>query len=134
MLKKLEILNGELSTKFDPLNARYTVNLRTEETELKLNYDIEKDDKISIFNNEINGENSEVVITVYNDKEMMSYYLEINEPKHNLASIDEDYFSSLELKTDTYMPKYIAPLVAGICFVIILCLFTVLFKKNKKSK
>ena len=72
MLKKLEILNGELSIKFDPLNTRYTVKMSTNEEELKINYEIEDDDNISIFNNNITEDNTEVVITVYNNKEMTS--------------------------------------------------------------
>ena len=132
MLKKLEILNGELSVKFEPLNTRYTVKMTTNEEELKINYEIEEDDSISIFNNQITKDNTEVVITVYNDEEMMSYYLEVYQMEDKEVTNSENYFKSLEIKSDAYTPEYIAPLIAGVCFVCILFLFAVLFKKKKK--
>ena len=134
MLKKLEILNGELSVKFDPLNTRYTVNIPMDEEELKINYEIDKEDCISIFNNKNIKDNTEVVITVYNDEEITSYYLEVYKDKNEEANAFEDYFKSLEVKTNNYTPEYIAPLIAGVCFILILFLFTVLFKKRKKYK
>lgn len=132
MLKKLEVLNGELSVQFDPLNTRYTVKMTSEDSQLKLEVEANENDEISIFNNEITDVKTEVVITVYNDEEMMSYYLEVYPLQSDEAASNEDYFSSLEIKTDTYMPEYIAPLIGGICFLIILFLFCILFKKKKK--
>ena len=132
MLKKLEVLNGELSVKFDPLNTRYTVKMTSEDSQLKLEVEANENDEISIFNNEITDVKTEVVITVYNDEEMMNYYLEVYPLQSDEVASNEDYFSSLEIKTDTYMPKYIAPLIGGICFLIILFLFCILFKKKKK--
>lgn len=132
MLKKLTILNGELSIKFNSLNTRYTVNMTTNEEELKLEYEIDEKDNISIYNNHLENDKTEVVITVYNDEESMSYYLEVYKMQEELVEKEEDYFASLEVKTDTYTKEYVAPLIAGICFLIILFFFTVLFKKKKK--
>ena len=132
MLKKLTILNGELSIKFNSLNTRYTVNMTTNEEELKLEYEIDEKDNISIYNNHLENDKTEVVITVYNDEESMSYYLEVYKMQEELVEKEEDYFASLEVKTDTYNKEYVAPLIAGICFLIILFLFTVLLKKRKK--
>lgn len=134
MLKKLTILNGELSIKFNSLNTRYTVNMTTNEEELKLEYEIDEKDNISIYNNHLENDKTEVVITVYNDEESMSYYLEVYKMQEELVEKEEDYFASLEVKTDTYTKEYVAPLIAGICFLIILFLFTVLFKKRKNAK
>ena len=134
MLKRLEILNGELSLKFDSLNTRYTVKMTNEDEELKLNYEIEEDDEISIFNNHLTEDKTEVVITVYNEGESTSYYLEVYKKEAEEAADTLSYFESLEVKTDTYLPKYVAPLIASICFLVILFLFTVLFKKRKKCK
>lgn len=132
MLKKLTILNGELSIKFNSLNTRYTVNMTTNEEELKLEYEIDEKDNISIYNNHLENDKTEVVITVYNDEESMSYYLEVYKMQEELVEKEEDYFASLEVKADTYTKEYVAPLIAGICFLIILFFFTVLFKKKKK--
>ncbi len=134
MLKRLEILNGELSLKFDSLNTRYTVKMTNEDEELKLNYEIEEDDEISIFNNHLTEDKTEVVITVYNEEESTSYYLEVYKKEAEEAADTLNYFESLEVKTDTYLPKYVAPLIASICFLVILFLFTTLFKKRKKCK
>ena len=129
MLKKLNIINGELSLEFDPLNTRYTVNMKTDDQKLEIEYEIEEKDKISIFNNEITNEVNEVVITVYNEKEIMSYYLEVYPNKEEQVTKVEDYFTSLEIKNKEKIPEYIAPLIATTCFLLILFFFAILFKK-----
>lgn len=133
MLKKLEVLNGELSLKFDPLNTKYTVNMNTNDNELKLELEATDDSEISIFNNKIDN-NTEVVITVYNDTDIMSYYLEVYKiDNKNVANVN-DYFSTLEVNSKKEIPNYVAPLIASICFLIILFFFSLLFKKRKNTK
>ena len=131
MLKDLKILNGELSVKFDPLNTRYTVNMTNSDTKLELEYKIDEDDEISIFGNSLDGQDDLVVISVYNDDELMSYYLEINFLESKNVNLEQDYFASLELNSKQEVPKYVAPLIAGVCFLIILFFFAILFKKKK---
>ena len=58
MLKKLVILNGKLSTNFDSLNTRYTVDTDQEVEKLEIEYVIEESDQISIFNNQKNNNQS----------------------------------------------------------------------------
>ena len=134
MLKDLKILNGELSVKFDPLNTRYTVNMTNSDTKLELEYKIDEDDEISIFGNSLDGQDDLVVISVYNDDELMSYYLEINPLESKNLNLEQDYFASLELNSKQEVPKYVAPLIAGVCFLIILFFFAILFKKRKRTK
>lgn len=134
MLKDLKILNGELSVKFDPLNTRYTVNMTNSDTKLELEYKIDEDDEISIFGNSLDGQDDLVVISVYNDDEIMSYYLEINFLESKNVNLEQDYFASLELNSKQEVPKYVAPLIAGVCFLIILFFFAILFKKRKCTK
>lgn len=134
MLKDLKILNGELSVKFDPLNTRYTVNMTNSDTKLELEYEIDEDDEISIFGNSLDGQDDLVVISVYNDDELMSYYLEINFLESKNVNLEQDYFASLELNSKQEVPKYVAPLIAGVCFLIILFFFAILFKKRKRTK
>ena len=134
MLKDLKILNGELSVKFDPLNTRYTVNMTNSDTKLELEYEIDEDDEISIFGNSLDGQDDLVVISVYNDDELMSYYLEINPLESKNVNLEQDYFASLELNSKQEVPKYVAPLIAGVCFLIILFFFAILFKKRKCTK
>lgn len=130
MLKKLTITNGELSVKFDPLNTRYTVKMTTNDTELNIDYVIEDTDEISIYNNYLDKEVTEVVITVYNDMEMLSYYFEVTKLEEENVSGTIDYFSSLEVTSPTSMPTYVAPLIGVACFLVILCFFAILFKKT----
>lgn len=134
MLKDLKILNGELSVKFDPLNTRYTVNMTNSDTKLELEYEIDEDDEISIFGNSLDGQDDLVVISVYNDDELMSYYLEINFLESKNVNLEQDYFASLELNSKQEVPKYVAPVIAGVCFLIILFFFAILFKKRKYTK
>lgn len=134
MLKDLKILNGELSVKFDPLNTRYTVNMTNSDTKLELEYEIDEDDEISIFGNSLDGQDDLVVISVYNDDELMSYYLEINFLESKNVNLEQDYFASLELNSKQEVPKYVAPVIAGVCFLIILFFFAILFKKRKCTK
>ena len=134
MLKDLKILNGELSLKFDPLNTRYTVNMTTEDTKLELEYEIDEDDEISIFGNSLDGQDDLVVISVYNDEDMMSYYLEINPLESENVNMEQDYFASLEVDSNKEIPGYVAPLIAGVFFLIILFFFAILFKKRKITK
>lgn len=132
MLKRLTILNGELSVKFEPLNTRYTVHTDSSVEKLEIEYEIEENDQISIFNNQINDDQNEIVITVYNDEESMSYYLEVYNTQTTLKEDNIKYLESLELNKDETMPEYIAPTIAGVCFLIILFIFIILFKKKKK--
>ena len=134
MLKRLEILNGEMSLKFDYLNTVYTIKMTSYDQELKINYEIDETDKISIFNNHLTNNKTEVVITVYNEEETTSYYLEVYPKKENTATNTIDYFESLEVQANTYTPQYIAPLIASICFIVILFFFAILFKNKKKNK
>ena len=132
MLKRLTILNGELSVKFDPLNTRYTVHTDSSVEKLEIEYEIEENDQRSIFNNQINDDQNEIVITVYNDEESMSYYLEVYSTKTTLKEDNIKYLESLELNKDETVPAYVAPTIAGVCFLIILFFFIILFKKRKK--
>ena len=132
MLKRLTILNGELSVKFDPLNTRYTVHTDSSVEKLEIEYEIEENDQISIFNNQINDDQNEIVITVYNDEESMSYYLEVYSTQTTLKEDNIKYLESLELNKDETVPAYVAPTIAGVCFLIILFFFIILFKKRKK--
>ncbi len=133
MLNSLEVLNGEMSLKFDSLNTIYTVVVDSKQDSLNLKYDCSDDYKVSIFGNVLDDTNNEVVISVYNDFEVMSYYLEVyKEPEVQNVFLGDNEGVSLEVKKE--MPIYIAPSIASVCFLFILLFFTLLFKKSKKTK
>ena len=62
----------------------------------------------------------------------MSYYLEVYSTKTTLKEDNIKYLESLELNKDETVPAYVAPTIAGVCFLIILFFFIILFKKRKK--
>ena len=131
MLKELKNLNGELSLEFDSLNTIYTVNLSNDDNMLLLEYKIDENDNISIKgNNLIEGKN-EVVITVYNDKNSTSYYLEVYKDSSTNVVLNTSKEVGINV-AKTEMPDYVVPSIAVVCFLTILFLFVLLFKKSKK--
>ena len=133
MLKDLVIMNGDIGLSFDPLNTIYTVNLTDDANILKFQYEINENDNISIFGNELKNGLNEVVITVYNDKEEMSYYLYVYKEKTLNASENIDTKTALNIVGKEKVSDYALPSISVICFLTILLFFTLLFKKNKKS-
>lgn len=134
MLQDLEILNGELSMKFDPLNTKYTVTVDSNEETLELNYKLKENSEISVIGNALNEYKNEVVLTVYNDTESMSYYLTVYKEETITANSNINLKEEIVLSENKDMPNYIAPLIASVCFLVILLFFTLLFKKKKKSR
>ena len=132
MLKELTILNGEMPLKFVPSNTIYTINLTTNEDILKFDYKIRKEDNISIFNEKLKDGVNEVVLTIYNDKDMMSYYLYVNKDSSVFTSGKENKQIMLDIKKDDAVSEYVAPTIGVVVFLIILLFFTLLFKKRKK--
>lgn len=134
MLQDLEILNGELSMKFDPLNTKYTVTVDSNEETLEFNYKLKENCEISVIGNALNEYKNEVVLTIYNDTESMSYYLTVYKEEIITANSNINLKEEIVLSENQDMPNYIAPLIASVCFLVILLFFTLLFKKKKKSR
>lgn len=133
MLQELEILNGELSMNFDPLNTKYTIMVNNEQNTLEMKYKLKEDTNITITGNILNEAKNEIVLTVYNDTESMSYYLTVYKEETTTANSNIDLKEEIVLIEKESLPNYVAPLIASICFLIILLLFTLLFKKRKKA-
>ncbi len=130
MLRNLNILNGEMPLKFDSLNTIYTVNLTTEDDYLKLDYEISDDAEISVYGNKLEPGLNEVVLTVFNNEDTISYYLYVYKEEKELAT---SVFKPIE-KEEKELPNYVAPAIASSCFLFILLFFTLLFKKSKKCR
>lgn len=133
MLKDLTIINGDMGLKFDPLNTIYTINLTDDANILKFQYEINEGDSISVVGNELVGGLNEVVITIYNDVEEMSYYLYVY--KEKLLNVNENVETktALNIVPNESISNYALPSISVICFLTILLFFSLLFKKNKKS-
>ena len=130
MLNDLEIINGELSPEFDCLNNVYSVTISENVDELVMDYSVTDGYIVNVIDNKnlASGEN-EVYIQVIKDEEINTYtllvYKESSEPVFNY-----DYnLDTVEVEEE--LPEYVAPLIGGSCFLIILIVFLLLFKKRK---
>lgn len=130
MLNDLEIINGDLSPEFDCLNNIYSVTISENVDELVMDYSVADGYIVNVIDNKdlASGEN-EVYIQVIKDEEINTYtllvYKESSEPVFNY-----DYnLDTVEVEEE--LPEYVAPLIGGSCFLIILIVFLLLFKKRK---
>ena len=130
MLNDLEIINGDLSPEFDCLNNIYSVTISENVDELVMDYSVTDGYIVNVIDNKdlASGEN-EVYIQVIKDEEINTYtllvYKESSEPVFNY-----DYnLDTVEVEKE--LPEYVAPLIGGSCFLIILIVFLLLFKKRK---
>ncbi len=133
MLQDLKILNGEMPLKFDPLNTIYTINLTEDEDFLKIDYEIADNALVSIYGNKLTEGLNEVVLTVYNDEDLVSYYLYVYKEKPSVVMAIDTSVMGLQ-KENTELASYVIPSIASICFIFILLFFTLLFKKKKKCR
>ncbi len=131
MLKDLKILNGEMALDFDSLNTNYTVNVVNDDKELKYEYKIDDGYSLSVYGNNLEEGLNEVIFTVYNDKEQMSYYFKVYKEKTTNISMIDNNQTTLNVSADK-PALYVAPSIGVVCFLFILLFFTLLFKKNKK--
>lgn len=131
MLKDLKIINGDMSLKFDSLNTIYTINLTEDADVLKFQYEISENDKISIMGNDLKAGVNEVVLTVYNDEESMSYYLYVYKEEMILANSETLSGMELNISGKEEISSYALPTISVVCFITILLFFTLLFKKKK---
>lgn len=131
MLKKLEVLNGELSLKFDPLNTIYTVNVNDDVMELQFDYETHDNDNVLIIGNNLQNSVNEVIVRVNSNEEIIDYHFTVYK-NDKVVSNDMTYLESLEIKSNkNELPSYVGPLVGVICFLLIVIMFTLLFKKSK---
>lgn len=133
VLKDLNIVNGELTPEFDIYNNIYSVSVAGYVDELVIDYEVTDGYVVNVIDNHdlVPGEN-EVYIQVIKNEEINTYTLLVNK-KSSETVINYDYLLE-PLEVEEELPEYVAPLIGGICFFIILCTFLLLFKKKKKHK
>ncbi len=134
MLEDLKILNGNMSLEFDTFNTLYTVFVDAHVTSLEMEYRLKDGVELSVIGNEnFSYGKNEVVLTVWNDTEMESYYLYVTR-EHIIETTNtlEDV-TRLEIDRGEVW-EYAIPVISSICFLIILFTFTFLFKKRKNTK
>lgn len=133
MLEDLNIVNGELTPEFDIYNNIYSVSVSKDVDELVIDYKVTDGYVVNIIDNHdlVAGEN-EVYIQVIKDEEVNTYTLIVNK-EESKEVINYDYLLE-PLEVEEKLPEYVAPLIGGICFFIILCIFLLLFKRKKRHK
>ena len=130
MLNDLKIINGVLSPEFDIYNNIYSVNIDENVDKLVIEYDVDSDYIVNIIDNEslISG-NNEVYLQVIKDNEINTYTLLVYKEETDTV-VNYDYLlEPLEVKEE--LPSYVAPLIIGCCFFVILLVFILLFKRKK---
>ena len=133
VLEDLNIVNGELTPEFDIYNNIYSVSISEEIDELVIDYEVTDGYVVNVidYHDLVPGEN-EVYIQVIKNEEINTYTLLVNK-KSSEAVVNYDYLLE-PLEVEEELPEYVAPLIGGICFFIILCTFLLLFKRKKKYK
>ncbi len=134
MLESLKILNGQMSPKFDKYTNVYTVSVATDITKLALDFSSSKGYTVEILGNEDLQEGENIVsIVLANGEEQNTYMIYVNKEESKEAlGVATNYGEALEVKKE--VPNYVAPLLGGTCFLIILLTFVILFHKKKQKK
>ena len=122
VLEDLNVVNGELTPEFDIYNNIYSVSVAEDVDALVIDYEVTAGYVVNIVDNYdlVPGEN-EVYIQVIKDEEINTYILLVNKEMSEIV-INYDYLLE-PLEIEEELPEYVAPLIGGICFFIILCVF-----------
>ena len=119
MLTNLEVTNGIMTPKYDIYNDNYTVFIDDETKALELDYVLSEKVLVDINNNfNLDKEEKIVSISLKNDDINRTINLYVyHEDASNVSDL-KDYFVSLETNRKEITPDYIAPLIGGLCFLI----------------
>lgn len=135
MLTNLEIKNGVMTPKYDIYNDTYTVTIKEDVTQLDIYYETTSEAVIvTVAGNENIVNDKGVGIIISNGIEEKIIKLNVIKEGVESASGLKNYFTSLEVEKKEVMPEYIAPLIGGSCFLLIIITFSLLFHKKKKLK
>ena len=130
MLLDLEVLNGNMSLKFDKYVNTYTIEIESNVNFLDIKYKIDEKDTIKILNNEnlIGGLNY-VFIEVTHENEKNMYTLEVykNETKNVFHEVEITPSDG----TPEKMPEYVPVVIISVVVLVILFTYWLLFHKKK---
>lgn len=130
MLENLEIANGEMTPKFDKYTDTYSVRIKSDIDNLDLKLKTENDEDYKIYGN-YNLEEGENIVTIEinSEKGKHIYTLIVNKERlETVTSIDPN-LETVEVRKE--LPEYVGPLIACVCFLIILFTFVLLFRRKK---
>ena len=132
MLNSLEVVNGSISPTFRKDVFEYDVNISDEVLSLVLDYEAPLGATVTIYGNDYltDGENH-VIIEVYED-ELVTYMLNVMKESSKEVFSDLNTYAKVEVGADdnSHFNNLITPSIAIVCFLTIVTLFSIIFKKK----
>lgn len=129
MLESLEIAGATLSPKFNPDVYEYEVTLLDNNIDyLDISYTLDGEGTVTIYGNELTKGNNHVLVEVYTDK-VRTYTLNVYKEKEAMV------FKTVEPKEEpviknAFLNDIKTPGIAVVCFILILTLFCIIFKRK----
>ena len=131
MLKDLQVLNGTLDLKFNEYTYEYTITVDETVNALELAYTLDDDCYVEIKNNVLNYGNNIVYLDVYNVDKTITYTLYVYKENSNLVNGIENYREKIELSHNKEFELYKVQFLAIGIFLLIVFIFTLMFRKKK---
>lgn len=130
VLKDLIVKNGELSLPFEKYNTEYTVTLEETEFNIDFDYKVEEGVTVAINNNHDLENNSVVTLTLTKDENSVNYKFHVlKESEENITVFNENVAEV----NNNFMYRYRIYIIPSICFILILIIYKILFRKHKKK-
>jgi len=131
MLEDLKVLNGNLELKYNEYTYEYTIRVKQDIKRLELEYKLKDDCYIEIIDNDLKNEENIVYLKVYNVDEEIIYKLYVYKEITNEVSGIDNFVESLEVNKNNDIPLYKVQILSISIFLIILILFSIMFKTKK---
>lgn len=127
-MNNLEVLNGEMALKYDKNIDTYSIKVSSDVNALEIRYELDDTSTLNVYGNTLlsPGENK-VILACKNNDDIRYITLVVNKEKAlKTTSLNVDYRNEKKV-----LPSFTIPLIASICFVLILITYYLLFKKKK---
>ncbi len=127
-MNNLEVLNGEMALKYDKNIDTYSIKVSSDVDALEIKYELDDTSTLNVYGNTLlsPGENK-VILACKNNDDIRYITLVVNKEKAlKTTSLNVDYRNEKKV-----LPSFTIPLIASICFVLILVTYYLLFKKKK---
>lgn len=130
MLEDLEVLNGSMTPEFKPGIYEYNVVVDENVMSLILDYQTLNDASVTIYGNDYltSGENH-VLIELY-DGQVKTYTLTVMKEESSFVSLFDNEYEKVEVGNFGVWKDYLTPGISVLCFLTIVILFCVIFRKN----
>lgn len=125
MIDNLEIINGSINQMFNKDKFEYVVSVDSSVSTLIFSYDLVEDAEVTIYGNDelTDGENH-VYLEVYSNDKVTTYTFVVNK-----ETVNEVFNYEVSMQKEF---KYKTPIIFGSCFILIVVLFCIIFKKKNK--